>query len=105
MPLELFAHPFSSYCWKVLIALYENDTPFRSASSRRRIPRRSAEHARVWPLKKMPTLVDDGQVVPEATIIIEHLALRHPGKVRLLPRIRARRSTSGCSTASSTTTS
>ena len=24
----LYAHPFASYCWKVLIALYENDTAF-----------------------------------------------------------------------------
>ena len=28
MTLKLYAHPFSSYCQKVLIALYENDTPF-----------------------------------------------------------------------------
>ncbi|MEK7688160.1 MAG: glutathione S-transferase N-terminal domain-containing protein, partial [Pseudomonadota bacterium] len=28
MALVLHAHPFSSYCQKVLIALYENDTPF-----------------------------------------------------------------------------
>lgn len=27
MSLMLYAHPFSSYCQKVLIALYENDTP------------------------------------------------------------------------------
>src|SRR5437667_61012 len=28
MSMKLYAHPFSSYCQKVLIALYENDTPF-----------------------------------------------------------------------------
>ena len=28
MTLQLFAHPFSSYCWKVLIALWENELPF-----------------------------------------------------------------------------
>ena len=28
MPLQLHAHPFSSYCQKVLTALYENATPF-----------------------------------------------------------------------------
>ena len=28
MPLTLYAHPFSSYCQKVLVALYENDLPF-----------------------------------------------------------------------------
>ena len=26
--MKLYAHPFSSYCQKSLIALYENDTPF-----------------------------------------------------------------------------
>lgn len=28
MPLSLYAHPFSSYCQKVLVALYQNGTPF-----------------------------------------------------------------------------
>ena len=28
MSLELFYHPLSSFCWKTLIALYENETPF-----------------------------------------------------------------------------
>ena len=28
MALSLFAHPFSSYCQKALVALYENGTPF-----------------------------------------------------------------------------
>ncbi|NVN85189.1 MAG: glutathione S-transferase family protein [Rhodopseudomonas sp.] len=28
MSLRLYYHPLSSFCWKVLIALYENETPF-----------------------------------------------------------------------------
>ena len=28
MSLTLYFHPLSSYCQKVLVALYENDTPF-----------------------------------------------------------------------------
>ncbi len=28
MSLTLHYHPLSSFCWKVLIGLYENDTPF-----------------------------------------------------------------------------
>ena len=28
MSLKLYYHPLSSFCWKALIALYENDTPF-----------------------------------------------------------------------------
>src|SRR4030095_14264595 len=39
----------------------------------------------LWPLKRMPVLVDDGRTVLEASIIIEHLDLRHPGPVRLIP--------------------
>ena len=38
MSLVLYAHPFSSYCQKVLVALYENGTLFdyRRASKMRR---------------------------------------------------------------------
>ena len=79
----LYAHPFSSYCQKVLIALYENATPFElrmlgSAET-------DAEFAALWPLQKMPVLVDAGRTVMESSIIIEHLALHHPGPVKLLP--------------------
>ena len=28
MSLKLYYHPLASFCWKALIALYENDTPF-----------------------------------------------------------------------------
>jgi glutathione S-transferase len=80
---QLFAHPFSSYCWKALIALWENRIDF----DYRRIdkPEVAAEWEALWPLKKMPLLVDRGQVIPEATIIIEHLGLHRPGPVALIP--------------------
>ena len=29
--MKLYAHPFSSYCQKVLMALYENGIPFERA--------------------------------------------------------------------------
>ena len=82
--MQLFAHPFSSYCQKVLIALYENDLPFelRLLGGDERT---AAEHAGHWPLKRMPVLVDEGRTVVEASIIVEYLGLRHPGPVRLLP--------------------
>ena len=83
MTLVLHAHPFSSYSQKVLIALYENGTPFTSrlladADS-------FVELAKLWPLRLMPVLTDGDEVVREASIIIEHLMLRHPGPVRLIP--------------------
>jgi glutathione S-transferase len=85
MSLELYAHPFSSYCQKVLIAIHENDTPFTLRMLWSNDAEANAEHARIWPIKKMPTLVDDGRLVVEATLIVEHLAIHHPGPVRLLP--------------------
>jgi glutathione S-transferase len=83
MSLQLFAHPFSSYCQKVLIALYENGTAFefRMLADERT----AAEHAALWPLRRMPVLVDAGRTVVEASIIVEHLQLFHPGPVRLVP--------------------
>ena len=79
----LHAHPFSSYCWKVLIALYENGTPF----SYRVIDNAGAmaELAALWPLKKFPVLRDGEAIVIESSIIIEYLARHHPGPARLIP--------------------
>ncbi len=85
--MKLYAHPFSSYCQKVLIALYENDVPFelRLLAGDAVV---HAEHEAVWPLKKMPVLVDEGRTLLEATIIVEHLDIAHPGPVRLIPEDR-----------------
>src|SRR5262249_35054148 len=85
MALTLYAHPFSSYCQKVLIALYENAIPFRLRLLAPRDEQPATEHAALWPLRRMPLLVDDGRTVVEASIIVEHLGLAHPGPVRLIP--------------------
>ena len=84
MTLKLYAHPFSSYCQKALVALYENDTRFEY----HRLyddPSAMPELAAMWPMKRFPVLVDNGRAVTEASIIIEHLGLFHPGPVSLLP--------------------
>jgi len=81
--LTLFAHPFSSYCQKALVALYEKDVPF--ALRMLDGPEAMAELAAVWPLRRFPVLVDDGCPVMEASIIIEYLDLHHPGSLRLVP--------------------
>lgn len=85
MALSLYAHPFSSYCQKVLIPLYENGTPFAFRMLAPGDERMAAELAALWPLRKMPVLVDGDRVVVESSIIIEHLELHHPGPVRLIP--------------------
>ena len=80
--MQLYAHPFSSYSQKVLIALYENVTPFEYRSLEE--PPANAELASLWPLKRFPVLVDRGRTILEATTIVEHLAIHHPGPVRLI---------------------
>lgn len=81
--MTLYAHPFAAYCWKVLIALYENDVPFR----RRMVDNAEilAELEELWPLKKIPVLQDDEACIIESSVIIEYLTLRHPGPTRLIP--------------------
>jgi glutathione S-transferase len=83
--MKLYAHPFSSYCQKALIALYENATPFEFRMLAVGDERAAAELKALWPLQRMPVLVDRGRTVMEATIIIEYLGLHHPGPVRLIP--------------------
>jgi len=83
--VQLFAHPFSSYCQKVLIPLYENEIPFTLRLLGSDDDATAAEHAALWPLRRMPVLADDGRTVVEASIIVEYLDLRHPGPIRMLP--------------------
>jgi glutathione S-transferase len=87
MSLKLYFHPLSSFSWKVLIALYENGTPFDprvvdlgNASS-------AAEFKKIWPIGKFPVLRDEAmdRTVPESSIIIEYLDRHYPGGTRLLP--------------------
>jgi glutathione S-transferase len=85
MTIKLYAHPFAAYCQKVLIALYENATPFELRMLGPGDAPAMAELAALWPLRRFPVIVDDGRTVREASIIIEHLGLRHPGPVRLIP--------------------
>ncbi len=86
MSLTLHFHPLASYCHKVLIALYENDTPFKpniidlSSESER------AALLKLWPIGKFPVLADDArdQTIPESTVIIEYLDQHYPGSTRFI---------------------
>lgn len=84
--LELFGHPFSSYCWKALIALYENDTPFVFRMVDAEHPENATRLQAVSPQGKFPVLVEDGRAIFETSVIIEYLQVHHPGPVQLIPR-------------------
>jgi glutathione S-transferase len=85
--LTLYYHPLASFCWKVLIALYENDIPFTPAMVDLGNPSERARLLELWPLGKFPVLADGArnQVVPESSIIIEYLDQHYPGRTRLIP--------------------
>jgi glutathione S-transferase len=85
MSLTLYYHPLSSYCQKVLIALYENATPFTPLLIDLHDPDSRAKLTKVWPIGKFPVLQDGDWTVPESSIIIEYLARHYPGPVKLLP--------------------
>ena len=80
----LYMHPLASYCWKVLLALYEADTPFEAVQIDGS-PREFDQYTALWPVAKMPLLRHGGQVVPESSIIIEYLQEHRPGKAVLIP--------------------
>jgi glutathione S-transferase len=87
MSLTLHFHPLASYCWKALIALHENGTPF--------VPNlvdlgNEAERAallKLWPIGKFPVLRDEArdQTVPESSVIIEYLDRHYPGTTQFIP--------------------
>src|SRR3954452_12484401 len=87
MSLTLHFDPLSSFCWKALIALYDNDTPFTPNSVNLGDPAERAALLALWPVGKFPVLRDEarGQTVPESSVIIEYLDRYYPGPIALLP--------------------
>jgi glutathione S-transferase len=83
MSLTLYAHPFAAYCWKTLIALYENATPFTY-----RVVEDAAAWAELeslWPIKKFPLLRDGDATIAESSIIVEYLMRHYPGTMPMIP--------------------
>jgi glutathione S-transferase len=87
MSLTRHFHPLASYCHKVLIALYENGTPFTPNMVDLSNERERAVLLLMWPIGKFPVLHDDahGQTVPESTVIVEYLDRHYPGTTRFIP--------------------
>lgn len=87
MSLILHFHPLSSFCWKALTALYENDTPFTPNMVNLGDPDERAALLKLWPICRFPVLEDKarGEVVPESSIIIEYLDRHYPGRTRFIP--------------------
>jgi len=87
MSLKLYFHPLSSFCHKVLVALYECGAPFEPVLVDPGDEASSAAFKAVWPVAKMPALRDEDRActVGESTIIIEYLDTHYRGATRLIP--------------------
>jgi len=79
--LILYGHEFSSYTWKALIPLWADITEFEFRS----VEQHGAEFAALAPFGQFPLLVDEGEVIAESSIIIEHLQRHHPGSNVWIP--------------------
>jgi glutathione S-transferase len=84
MPLTYHYHPLASFCWKPLIALYENGIAFEPVVVDFGNPESAAAFKAIWPMAKMPVLVDADRdaTVAESTIVVDYLDGFHTGRTR-----------------------
>jgi glutathione S-transferase len=87
MSLSLYYHPLSSFCHKVLIALYENNTEFERRIIEFGNEADRAELQAIWPFNKFPVIRDAARQrdVAESTVIIEYLDHYFAGERPLIP--------------------
>jgi len=87
MPLTLYYHPLSSYCHKVLVALYEQAIEFeKKIIDLTNEADRSVLQA-LWPPCKFPVIRDHARQrnLAESSVIIEYLDHFHAGQHPLIP--------------------
>jgi glutathione S-transferase len=92
MSLTLHYHPLASYCWKALIALYENGIAFTPNLVDLGNPAERAALVTLWGIGKFPVLRDDArnETVPESSIVVEYLDANYRGRTRFIPDDSAR---------------
>ncbi len=72
--MKFYYHPISSYCQKVLVAMYEKGVEFEPHIVSLMDPEMRAQYRDIYPMGKVPLLVvDDDHLIPESSIIIEYL--------------------------------
>ena len=83
--MKLYYAPASSYCQRVLIALYEKDLSFTPIEVNLFEPQTREEYQKINPFAKIPTLeTDSGKIIFEACVIIEYLDRQFPQEPCLL---------------------
>jgi len=83
--LELYGHPFASFVWKTLIALYERDLPFSFRLVDPDNPRNGQRLAQLSPTGQFPALVDGTREITGSNAVIEYLDLYHGSAPPMVP--------------------
>ena len=85
MTLELYGHPFASFVWKPLIALYERDVAFAFRMVDADHPDNQARIAALSPTGQFPVLVDGDRVITQSNVVIEYLDLFRGSGTHMVP--------------------
>ena len=85
MALALYGHPFASFVWKPLIALYERGIAFEFRMVDPDHPENGARLALISPTGQFPALVDGDRAIAESNAVIEYLDLHHGDAPPMLP--------------------
>lgn len=83
--LRIYGHPFASFYWKALIALYERNVPFEFLMVDGDHPQNLQAVNRLAPTGQFPVLVDGERTVIESAAIIEYLDLHHGTAPPMVP--------------------
>ena len=91
MSLILYYHPLASFCWKPLIALYENQTSFTPKLVDLGDENSRDAFFKIWPIGEFPVLEDSqkdsktNKIIPQSASIIEYLNLHYSGSSKMIP--------------------
>lgn len=84
--MKLYYAPLSTYCMKALTALYEKNVAFKPQFVNPMDDASWNDYREIWPIGKIPLLeLDDGRLVPEATIIVEYVDRLSDEGPKLIP--------------------
>jgi glutathione S-transferase len=85
MTPTLYGHPFASFVWKPLIALYERDVAFTFRIVDPDHPENQARIAELSPTGQFPALVDGDKEITQSNSVIEYLDLFHGDAAPMVP--------------------
>ena len=85
MTPALYGHPFASFVWKPLIALYERDVAFEFRMVDPDHPENQARISDLSPTGQFPALIDGDREITQSNAVIEYLDLFHGRGAPMVP--------------------